>query len=39
VLPWWVCTLFSLYFGAYLVRDEDLGQDQEAADEPGVANV
>jgi hypothetical protein len=34
VLPWFACTVFSLYFGAFLVRDEDLGADIEAADEP-----
>jgi len=33
-LPWWLCTAFSLYFGAFLVRDEDLGADLEAPDEP-----
>lgn len=33
-LPWWLCTAFSLYFGAFIVRDEDLGADIEAADEP-----
>ena len=45
-LPWWICTAFSLFFGAFLVRDEDLGADIEAADEPhatleeaGVQNV
>lgn len=33
-LPWWVCTAFSLWFGAFIVRDEDLGADIEAEDEP-----
>lgn len=31
VLPWWICTAFSLFFGAFIVRDEDLGQDPEQA--------
>ncbi len=30
-LPWWICTAFSLIFGAFLVRDEDLGLDPEQA--------
>lgn len=30
-LPWWICTAFSLFFGAFIVRDEDLGLDPEAA--------
>lgn len=32
-LPWWICTAFSIFFGAFLVRDEDLGLDPEAAAE------
>lgn len=32
-LPWWICTAFSLIFGAFLVRDEDLGLDPEQAAE------
>lgn len=31
-LPWWICTAFSLCFGAFIVRDEDLGLDPEAAE-------
>ena len=39
-LPWWVCTAFALIFGAYIVRDEDLGLDPEqAAEAEGVAHV
>jgi hypothetical protein len=33
-LPWWVCTVISLAFGAFVVKDEDLGADTEAEDEP-----
>jgi hypothetical protein len=36
-LPWWLCTAFSLWFGAFIVKDEDLGADIEAADEPYAA--
>lgn len=32
-LPWWICTAFALMFGAFIVRDEDLGLDPEAAEE------
>lgn len=42
VLPWWICTAFSLFFGAFIVRDEDLGLDPEAAAEAagqGVAHA
>lgn len=31
-LPWWICTVFSLMFGAFIVRDEDLGLDPEMAE-------
>jgi hypothetical protein len=27
VVPWSVCVLFSFYFGATFVRDEDLGEE------------
>lgn len=33
VLPWWICTAFSLFFGAFIVKDEDLGADVDAADD------
>jgi hypothetical protein len=33
-LPWWLCTAFSLCFGAFVVKDEDLGADIDAEDEP-----
>ena len=38
-LPWWLCTAFSLFFGAFIVRDEDLGLDPEAAAELEAAHV
>lgn len=38
-LPWWICTAFSLFFGAFIVRDEDLGLDPEAAAELEAAHV
>lgn len=35
--PWFVCVLFSFYFGATFVRDEDLGDElPEQADELGL---
>lgn len=38
-LPWWICTAFSLFFGAFIVRDEDLGLDPEAAAALEAANA
>ena len=35
--PWTVCALFSFYFGATFVRDEDLGEElPEQEDELGL---
>ncbi len=37
VVPWVVCSIFSLYFGATFVRDEDLGEElPEQEDELGL---
>src|SRR5690348_9591942 len=36
VTPWAVCIAFSFAFGAVFMRDEDLGEDMESSDEPGV---
>ncbi len=37
VTPWAVCALFSLYFGATFIRDEDLGEElPEQEDELGL---
>jgi hypothetical protein len=37
VVPWTVCSAFSLYFGATFVRDEDLGEElPEQEDELGL---
>lgn len=33
VLPWTVCLLFSFYFGATFVRDEDLGEELPEQDD------
>lgn len=35
VTPWTVCIAFSFLFGALCMRDEDLGEDTEGADEFG----
>ena len=29
--PWWICSAFSIFFGAYVVRDEDLGAESETS--------
>ena len=36
VVPWLACTLFSLWFGAFFVRDGELGQDLQDADDLGL---
>lgn len=35
IAPWTVCILFSFVFSAVCMRDEDLGEDTEGADEFG----
>ena len=37
VIPWAVCVVFSIYFGAAFMRDEDLGEElPEQEDELGL---
>ena len=37
VVPWSICSLFALYFGATFMRDEDLGEElPEQEDELGL---
>ncbi|MFN9719747.1 MAG: DUF997 family protein [Planctomycetota bacterium] len=36
VIPWTTCTIISIGFGLLFVRDGDLGQDVEDADDLGL---
>ena len=36
VTPWIVCTAVSCWFGAFFVRDGELGQDLQDADDLGI---
>lgn len=31
IAPWWAFSAFSIFFGAFLVRDEDLGAESETS--------
>lgn len=33
VLPWAVCVLFGWLFGAFFIRDDDLGEDLEGSED------
>jgi hypothetical protein len=36
VIPWTTCTVVSIAFGLIFIRDGDLGQDLENADDLGL---
>jgi hypothetical protein len=38
VIPWLACAVISWWFGAFFVRDGELGQDLEDTDELGLGS-